>query len=110
MQILMANAEDHLNEMLLLSPWLALPSSTLRMIGGNLALLEEPATLRQVSLFEKTHGPLIEAALLEISSNLEPAAQSEMEQLEMLSGPPARSGRAGGPADGRVGGSRAAER
>lgn len=60
-QLLKASCEEHLKELLLLSPWLALPSPKSPVVKEKLARLEQPFTLRELSMLGETQIPLIVA-------------------------------------------------
>jgi len=61
-QSLKRDCEEHLNDMLFLAPWLALPRGTPDWLGK---LLDQTSTLREISEFEQTLGPQIDSALLQ---------------------------------------------
>ena len=93
-QTLKRNCEEHLSEMLFLAPWLALPAPRRNMpreeasaplppvlnddknllkpaatrLEEKLACLDHAVTLRKLAKLEKSLGPLIEAALHDLSN------------------------------------------
>jgi len=85
-QTLKQNCDAHLEEMLFLASWAALPAPSR---GGRLkemlAQLDQAPTLREVSNFEQSLSPLIEAALQNLP--VEPAQfrKEEQEHLAELS-------------------------
>jgi cellobiose phosphorylase len=80
-QILKTNCEDHLSDMLRLSPWLALPNPASDSLKDPLSPLEQPATLRQLAMFEQTLCPSIEAAIHEIGPEAAQSQQIERDRL-----------------------------
>ncbi len=67
LRLLQAGCNEHLTELLLLSPWLAMPHPKSPVVRAQLARLEQPFSLKEVSLLEKSQIPLIESELLKIT-------------------------------------------
>ncbi len=64
-QLLKSSCDEHLDELLYISPWLALPRSP------ALSRLEQPFSLCEISQLDKTQIPLIEAELLKTKAGPE---------------------------------------
>lgn len=60
---LQAGCEDHLNEMLRLTPWLAHPCPESPELRQKLARLEQPFSLAEIAEIKETQLPIIEAEL-----------------------------------------------
>jgi cellobiose phosphorylase len=81
-ETLKRNGEDHLQDLLSLAPWLALPTANQgSRLEAMLAHLDQAATLREVAKFDQLHCPLIETALQDLAT--EPA-QSRLEEQKCL--------------------------
>jgi len=85
MKILKANCEEHLEDMKLITTWLSLPLPTSGSLLGKLTALEQPMSLRQISILGSTCVPIIEIALREISNLETSSGRLERERLEVLS-------------------------
>ena len=81
-QALERNCRDHLEDLLLLAPWLTLPPDSAGRASGNLAQLDQAPTLRQVSELDRSLCPSLEAALQALS--VEPASSGKSEQEASL--------------------------
>jgi len=80
--ILKRNCDEHLEDILLLAPWLALPSVKLE---GKLAQLDHAPTLREISKFEQSLSPLIEATWQDLTVNSTPSRLEDQKSLAELS-------------------------
>ena len=65
-RLLQTGCGEHLKELLLLSPWLEMPLPKNPLVRDKLARLEQPFSLCEVAMLEKTQLPIIEAELCEI--------------------------------------------
>lgn len=84
-KILKTTCEEHLRDLLLLSPWLALPVPACPALRSKLDQLEQPLSLRQIAMLEQTHCPLIETALHHMAEFPDPSKQQEHANLVALS-------------------------
>jgi len=78
-QALERNCRDHLEDLLFLAPWLKLAPDSVTPLSGK---LDQAPTLRQVSEFDQSLCPLLEAALQNLA--LEPAASRNPEEEKRL--------------------------
>ena len=84
-ETLKRNCEDHLQDMISLASWLALPAPNLEsQIAEKLAPLDEAPTLREVAKYDQSLGPLIEAAMQGRSTELIPSRPEEQKYLTEL--------------------------
>ncbi len=109
-QTLKRNCDDHLEDMLFLAPWLALPDIKNRTRGPDIptpssfvpkesksllspgsadleetfARLDQALTLREVSLLDQSLRPLIEAVLQDLSAKNSPSQEEECARLREL--------------------------
>ena len=81
-QTLKQNCEEHLDDMLAFSPWLALPTSAATKLE-EFAQLDQALSLREVAELESL-CPLIEAALQDISTEPGQSRQEEQKYLTEL--------------------------
>jgi cellobiose phosphorylase len=80
------NCDAHLEDMLFLAPWAALPTpSRGGRLEEKLAQLDQAPTLREVSKFEQSFCPLIEAALQDLPTEPAPFRKEEQEYLAEFS-------------------------
>jgi len=109
-QTLKRNCDEHLEDLLFLAPWLALPIPSRGKPGGEiptppslapkgenslpapavtlaekLAQLDQAPTLQEVAKFEQSLCPLIEAALLELPTGVAQARTEDQSHLTELS-------------------------
>jgi len=64
LQALSRNCRDQLDDLLFVAPWLELPvRPPPTLLGGRLAFLDDPPTLREIARLEESICPAIEAAL-----------------------------------------------
>jgi len=61
-QTLKRHCEDHLEDMLFLAPWLALPDPQLSVLQAHIPHLDQAPTLRAVAAFDPSLHPLIKEA------------------------------------------------
>ncbi|MFA6873985.1 MAG: glucoamylase family protein, partial [Bacteroidaceae bacterium] len=88
-QILKLNCDEHLEELLLLAPWLEINDSlnhetlaeSTKAILEKLETLDEMPTLSEVANVEKSIGPLVEAALIELSEINDSSRKDEQDYL-----------------------------
>jgi cellobiose phosphorylase len=66
-RLLKEGCEQHLDDLLRLSPWLAMPCPQAPAIRERLARLELPFSLRELASLEETQLPVIEAELRELA-------------------------------------------
>jgi cellobiose phosphorylase len=83
-QLLKSACEAHLNDLLLRSPWLALPIPANPSLREKHLQLEQPLTLRQISTLEQAHRPWIEDALREAAAGPASHGQQDQENLHIL--------------------------
>jgi cellobiose phosphorylase len=77
------NCRDHVEELLFLAPWLALP--TLEERFDKLVLLDQAPTLRALAILEQSLCPLIEAALRDVPTEPAQIWKEEQDHLTELS-------------------------
>ncbi|MFA5262722.1 MAG: glucoamylase family protein [Opitutaceae bacterium] len=82
------NCEEHLKDMLFTAPWLALPGPSRGLLAPaaagleeKLARLDKASTLREITLFEQTLCPSIEAAMQDLPP--EPVRTRDEEQSRL---------------------------
>ena len=94
-QTLKHNSEEHLEELLFLAPWLALPvprhgnpqegqSTAQAELEAKLAQLDQTPTLREAAKWDETLNPLIEAALLALPAAPAPLRHEQQEYFTEL--------------------------
>jgi cellobiose phosphorylase len=82
---LLLTCVEHGEDMLALAPWLTFPVVPLsHPLGAILAQLDSARTLRETSKLERAHGPLIAAALRDLSRDSQQTRNEKAEDLEFL--------------------------
>ena len=79
-----ANCQEHLDDMRLLYPWCEAATTIPVLADEDLALLNQPLSLEQISSLARSIGPAIERALLAVRTAGGPSAWLEKQKLEAL--------------------------